>query len=125
MTPDQPENDLRMRLALTFSAELCPHVPALADLDPTADRVPAADGGNAVWEPGHRDHLPVEQLLADAELVIDGADDLRCSGVVRHAAGTRQISAQAEVIFEYRSSEASGPAQQREEYRRGFFLFSG
>ena len=30
---------------------------------------------------------------------------------------------QAEVIFEYRSNEASGPAQQREDYRSGFFLF--
>lgn len=41
--------------------------------------------------------------------------------------GTRQALGtylpQAEVIFEYRSSDASGPAQQREEYRCGFFLF--
>jgi ATP-dependent DNA helicase RecG len=29
--------------------------------------------------------------------------------------------AQAEVIFEYRSSDASGPAQHREEFRQGFF----
>ena len=28
---------------------------------------------------------------------------------------------QAEIIFEYRSSEASGPASQREEFRMGFF----
>lgn len=31
--------------------------------------------------------------------------------------------AQAEVIFEYRSSDATGPAQQRIEYRQGFFTF--
>jgi ATP-dependent DNA helicase RecG len=41
--------------------------------------------------------------------------------------GTRQALgqylAQAEVIFEYRSSEASGPANQREEVREGFLLF--
>ena len=30
---------------------------------------------------------------------------------------------QAEVIFEYRSSEASGPASQREEFRAGFFAY--
>ncbi len=32
--------------------------------------------------------------------------------------------AQAEVVFEYRSSEASGPAQDRQEYREGFFFFN-
>ncbi len=31
--------------------------------------------------------------------------------------------AQAELVFEYRSSEASGPAADREEYREGFFLW--
>ena len=31
--------------------------------------------------------------------------------------------ANAEVIFEYRSSEAPGPASQREEFRRGFLLY--
>lgn len=31
--------------------------------------------------------------------------------------------AQAEVIFEYRASDASGPAQQRKEFRQGFFSF--
>jgi ATP-dependent DNA helicase RecG len=67
--------------------------------------------------------LSHEQLLRDAELVTDDG--------VTHAAlvllGTRQalgkFLAQAEVVFEYRSSEVSGPAQQREEYRKGFFLF--
>ena len=31
--------------------------------------------------------------------------------------------AQAEVVFEYRSSEASGPAAERADFREGFFLF--
>jgi len=31
--------------------------------------------------------------------------------------------AQAEVIFEYRSDESAGPAQQRKEYRAGFLSF--
>jgi ATP-dependent DNA helicase RecG len=31
--------------------------------------------------------------------------------------------AQAELVFEYRSSEASGPAADREEFREGFFLW--
>ncbi|MCY1375936.1 hypothetical protein D9M69_633890 [compost metagenome] len=31
--------------------------------------------------------------------------------------------AQAELVFEYRSSDASGPAGDREEYREGFFVW--
>ena len=31
--------------------------------------------------------------------------------------------AQAEVVFEYRSSDASGPAQDRKEFRQGFFCY--
>src|SRR5207249_964674 len=34
-----------------------------------------------------------------------------------------QHLAQAEVVFEYRSTDASGPAQDGESYRRGFFTF--
>ena len=30
---------------------------------------------------------------------------------------------QAEIVFEYRSSDASGPANQREEFRSGFFSY--
>lgn len=67
--------------------------------------------------------LSPEQLLRDAEVLTD-------EGVTYAALilfGTTQALgrhlAQAEVVFEYRSSDASGPAQQREEYRKGFFLF--
>ncbi len=63
------------------------------------------------------------QTLADAELTVDGG--------VTYAAlilfGTRSALgrhlAQAELVFEYRSSEASGPAAERVEYREGFFLW--
>lgn len=61
------------------------------------------------------------QLLTDAEAVLDGQ--------ITYAAlilfGTRQALGrhlpQAELIYEYRSTDASGPAQQRVEYREGFF----
>ncbi len=67
--------------------------------------------------------IPSEQLLKDAELLVDGG--------VTYAAlillGTRKALgihlAQAEVIFEYRSKETSLPFQQRKEYRKGFFLY--
>jgi ATP-dependent DNA helicase RecG len=67
--------------------------------------------------------LTDEQLLTDAEL-------LQPEGVTYAALilfGTRRALgkhiAQAEVVFEYRASEASGPAQQRKEYRESFLSF--
>lgn len=63
--------------------------------------------------------LSIGELLADAELVIDG--QVTNAAVIllgRRSTLSRHI-AQAEVIFEYRSSEASGPAQERVELRDG------
>jgi ATP-dependent DNA helicase RecG len=64
------------------------------------------------------------QLLSDADLLVD--DRLTHAALIlfgTRAALGRHL-AQAEVVFEYRFSEASGPAQDREEYREGFFLFN-
>lgn len=67
--------------------------------------------------------LSPEQLLRDAELLRD--DQLTYAALILF--GTRdalgRFLAQSEVVFEYRSSEAAGPAQQRKEYRQGFFSF--
>jgi ATP-dependent DNA helicase RecG len=104
-----------------FSAEICPQA-VLADLDPAA-----IGHFRAMWQrkSGNKalEAIPVAQLLADAELVVRG-------GVIYVALvlfGTRQALGQhlgqAEIIFEYRSSDVTGPAAQREEYRQGFFLF--
>lgn len=104
-----------------FSAEICRQA-TLADLDPVA-----VGCFRTMWQrkSGNRtlEVLSDEQLLTDAELVVKGS--------VTYAAlvlfGTRQALGQhlgqAEVVFEYRSTEASGPAHQREEYRQGFFAY--
>jgi ATP-dependent DNA helicase RecG len=111
-----------------FSADVCTGA-TLADLDQYAieefrrrwiEKAKRADNTKlaqrlAGFSPG--------QLLHDAEAVIDGR--------ITHAAiilfGTRtsitKYLPQAEVVFEYRSSDASGPAQDRREFRRGFFGF--
>ena len=68
--------------------------------------------------------LPDEQLLADAELLLDGRPTYAALILFGTRAALGRYLAQAEVVFEYRSSEASGPAQDREEYREGFFLFN-
>jgi ATP-dependent DNA helicase RecG len=67
--------------------------------------------------------LSDERLLSGAELIVGG----KITFAALILLGTRQALgrylAQAEVIFEYRSNEAPGPAQQREEYRQSFLLF--
>lgn len=67
--------------------------------------------------------LSQRQLLHDAEILLD--DGLTYAALILF--GTRRALGkylgQAEVVFEYRSSDASGPAQQRLEFRQGFFLF--
>ncbi|MCK5681451.1 transcriptional regulator, partial [bacterium] len=64
--------------------------------------------------------LTHEQLLNDAEAMIDGG--LTNAALILF--GSKKILglhlAQAEVIFEYRASDASGSAQQRKEFRQGF-----
>ena len=65
--------------------------------------------------------LSHEQLLTDAEALVDG--QVTFAALVLF--GTRQslgkYLAQSETVFEYRSSDTSGPAQHREEFRQGFF----
>ncbi len=62
-----------------------------------------------------------EELLANAELLVDG----RPCYAALILFGTRESLGrhlpQAEIVFEYRSSETAGPAQDREEFRDGFF----
>jgi ATP-dependent DNA helicase RecG len=104
-----------------FSAEPC--IATVADLAPEALAEFRARWTRKTGNP-RLAQLTDAQLLSDADLLVDGR--------LTHAAlilfGTRATLgrhlAQAEVVFEYRSSEASGPAQDRVEYREGFFLFN-
>jgi len=101
-----------------FSAEICPDA-RLADLDPQATELM-----RRLWErktPGQGlAARPVDHLLADAELVVGG--QLTYASLI--LLGTREalgrFLGQAEVIFEYRSSDAPGPAGDRREFRQGF-----
>lgn len=103
-----------------FSAEPCPGV-TLEELSPEAIADfrtrwarKARDERRLAWD----DH----ETLANAELLVDG--ELTYAALIlfaRRPALTRRL-AQAEIVFEYRSSEASGPAADREEYREGFLL---
>lgn len=67
--------------------------------------------------------LSREQLLADIEAVTDNGVTYAALVLFGSRAAMRKHLAQAEVVFEYRSSNAAGPAQQREEFTEAFFLW--
>lgn len=116
--------ELRVIFAETgpdFSAELCEGA-SLQDLAPDAiasfrDRWAKKTGDD------RKRRWADAETLTNAELLVEGQ--------VTYAAlilfGTRKSLGrwlgQAELVFEYRASEASGPAADREEYREGFFLW--
>lgn len=118
-----PDGDLRAMFAEAgpdYSAE--PTAATLADLSPQAlaefRQRWARKSGNAriiEWSD--------QKLLTDAELSM--GDHVNVAGLI--LLGSRQTLgkhlAQAELVFEYRSSEASGPAQDRIEFREGFLLW--
>lgn len=104
-----------------FSAEVCARA-SMADLDPAAiaefRRRWGQREGNARIETWSD-----EETLRNAELYgEDGTTNAALLLFGTRAALTRHLP-QAEVVFEYRSSEAAGPAQERAEFREGFLLF--
>lgn len=120
MTPDMLKRIFEEGVP-DFSALVCPDA-KFEDLDLVAihafQEAWIRKSGNSQLK-----HIPEKQILRDIEVVTD-------QGVTYAALilfGTRKALgkylAQAEVIFEYRSSDITGPAQQRIEYRQGFFTY--
>ena len=104
-----------------FSAEICQNA-SFEDLNPEAiedfrKRWVKKSGNGAIAG------LSREQLLTDAELIIEGKLTYAALILFGKQETMGRYLGQAEVIFEYRGNEASGPAQQRIEFRQGFFSF--
>jgi ATP-dependent DNA helicase RecG len=118
MTPEQ----LRQVFAeggRDFSADVCADA-KLADLDLAAiedfrRRWISKSGNNALAA------ISVEQLLTDAEVLVDGRVTYAALVLFGTHPALGRYLPQTEITFEYRSSDASGPAQARKEYRVGFF----
>ena len=64
---------------------------------------------------------PDAKLLANAELTVDAVPTYAALVLFGTDKAVGRYLAQAETVFEYRSTEASLPYQQRVEFRRGFF----
>jgi len=117
MTPDLLQR-IFAEAGPDFSAETC--APArLDDLDPSS-----IETLRQLWQRKSPDldiaTRSVDQLLADAELVVDGRVTYAALILLGKREALGRHLAQAEVIFEYRSGEAPGPAADRHEFRQGF-----
>lgn len=104
-----------------FSEKICPGA-RLEDLDETAIQI---FRDKWIEKSGNKQlaSLSSEQLLYDCEAITD--EGVTYAALIlfgKNAAITKYLP-QAEMIFEYRFSEAAGPANQREEFKVGFFLY--
>ncbi len=104
-----------------YTAEICSKA-KFSDLDP----ISIEDFRNRWIQKSRNEKLHVlspEQLLSDAEVL--SSEGLTYAALIlfgrREALG--RLLAQAEIIFEYRSTSTTGPAQDRHEFRQGFFSF--
>lgn len=123
LVPMPPEElrSIYAESAHDFSADICPGA-TLSDLDKTAVEL-FRDRWIDKTHLTRLKTLSQEQLLRDCEAVL--SDGITYAALIlfgKHDSLGRYL-AQSETIFEYRASDASGPAQQREEYREGFFLY--
>lgn len=104
-----------------FSSEICPKA-SIDDLDPKAIKY-----FRDLWirKSGNQNltNVSCKQLLQDCELLVDNQLSYAALILLGKQQSLGNFLAQSEVIYEYRSSEASIPYQQRLEYRQGFFAF--
>jgi ATP-dependent DNA helicase RecG len=68
-------------------------------------------------------NLSDKQLLKDIGAIEDKKVTYAALIIFGKSQALRKFLAQSEVVFEYRSSGVTGPAQQRLEYTQGFFSF--
>lgn len=117
--PEEIRRKIYAEAGFDFSGSICPAA-NLCDLDESAidafrDRWMEKSGNRRIMS------LTTEQLLRDCEAITDDGITYAALALFGKRESLGKYLPQAEIIFEYRSSEASGPASQREEFRVGFF----
>lgn len=119
--PEEIRRKIYEETGFDFSGSICPNA-SFDDLDSFA-----IDAFRTIWteKSGNKriKNLPREQLLLDCEAVTDEGITYAALILFGKRSALSKYLPQAEVVFEYRSSNASGPANQREEFRVGFFAF--
>lgn len=119
--PEDTRRSIYDEIGVDFSGTLCTGA-TIEDLDETAIE---SFRGKWIEKSGKKQlaTLSKEQLLLDCGAITD--DGITYAALILFGKNTAIIKflPQAEIIFEYRSSEASGPANQREEFKLGFFAY--
>lgn len=121
---EMPVDEMRVIFAEAghdFSADVCKDA-ELGDLDDSAVEAFRRRWMEKTGQSGLA-NLSVSQLLQDCEAITSNGITYAALILFGRREALGRLLGQAEVIFEYRSTEASGPAQQREEFRQGFFSF--
>ena len=105
--------------SMDFSSSIC-ELAKITDLDEVA-----IEGFREKWieKTGNKrlSTLTHEQLLLDCAAITDEGVTYAALILFGKKSALDKYLPQSEIIFEYRSSNASGPANQREELRMGFF----
>ncbi len=115
--------DIRRRIysetGFDFSGSIC----ASAKLDDLNDAAVEAFRDKWVEKTGNKrlSNLSKEQLLRDCEAITEEGITYAALILFGKKEALGKYLPQSEIVFEYRSSNASGPANQREEFRAGFF----
>ena len=104
-----------------FSAELCAGA-GLQALSPGAIALFRERWAQKTHDPRKAAWTDTD-TLTNAELMVDGQLTYAALILFGTRAALGRWLAQAELVFEYRSSGASGPAADREEYREGFLTW--
>ncbi|MCL2814278.1 MAG: putative DNA binding domain-containing protein [Oscillospiraceae bacterium] len=119
--PEDVRRKIYIELEHDFSSEICADV-TLADLDSAA-----LNKFRMKWSDHTRNRriisLSDEQLLRDCGAVTDKGITYAALILFGKRAILQKRLPHSEVIFEYRSKEAAGPAAQREEFQEGFFSY--
>ena len=117
--PQDVLRDIYNEIGHDFSSDICRGA-SLEDLD-----VGCIEIFRAAWiEKSGNERIGAlshEQLLKDCGAITDKGITYAALILFGTGHSLRDYLAQSEIVFEYRTSEASGPAFQREEFRAGFF----
>lgn len=117
--PENTRRSIYEEIGNDFSGMICIGA-SVEDLDETAIEI-----FRSKWmeKSGKKQILTLskEQILHDCGAITDCGVTYAALILFGKNAAIAKYLPQAEIIFEYRSSEASGPANQREEFKEGFF----
>ncbi len=117
--PEEIRRKIYEETGFDFSGSICEK----ADVNDLDEAAIEAFRNKWIEKSGNRRYAnySVEQLLYDCGAITDEGITYAALILFGKRTALQKHLPQSEIVFEYRSSNASGPASQREEFRIGFF----